>query len=150
LIIARLAGSKLALVFTSAKPKGISHGKTRNTLKKKNFPCFSVARFWDDDWRSVRIGLLSRLTENPFNVERTAMRDTFPLLVKTDFPVVYRARIDTLQANLGYRCKPVLHPLPRCRQSSAHRGNEGRNRRSAAPLSDRAPGGESRPDRRRS
>lgn len=36
--------------------------------------------------------------------ERTAMRDTFPLLVKTDFPVIYRARIDTLQANLGYRC----------------------------------------------
>jgi radical SAM/Cys-rich protein len=32
------------------------------------------------------------------------MRDTFPLLVKTDFPTVYRARIDTLQANLGYRC----------------------------------------------
>jgi len=32
------------------------------------------------------------------------MRDTFPLLVKTDFPAVYRARIDTLQANLGYRC----------------------------------------------
>ena len=32
------------------------------------------------------------------------MRDTFPLLVKTDFPVVYRARVDTLQANLGYRC----------------------------------------------
>lgn len=32
------------------------------------------------------------------------MRDTFPLLVKTDFPVVYRAGIDTLQANLGYRC----------------------------------------------
>ncbi|HPF58420.1 MAG TPA: arsenosugar biosynthesis radical SAM protein ArsS [Candidatus Competibacteraceae bacterium] len=32
------------------------------------------------------------------------MRDTFPLLVKTNFPTVYRARIDTLQANLGYRC----------------------------------------------
>ncbi len=32
------------------------------------------------------------------------MRDTLPLLVKTDFPTVYRDRIDTLQANLGYRC----------------------------------------------
>ena len=32
------------------------------------------------------------------------MRDTFPLLMKTDFPTVYRNRIDTLQANLGYRC----------------------------------------------
>ncbi len=32
------------------------------------------------------------------------MRDTFPLLVKTDFPAVYRDRLDTLQANLGYRC----------------------------------------------
>ncbi len=32
------------------------------------------------------------------------MRDTFPLLVKTDFPTIYRARTDTLQANLGYRC----------------------------------------------
>lgn len=32
------------------------------------------------------------------------MRDTFPLLVKTDFPAVYRARTDTVQANLGYRC----------------------------------------------
>jgi radical SAM/Cys-rich protein len=32
------------------------------------------------------------------------MRNTFPLLVKTDFPAVSRARIDTLQANLGYRC----------------------------------------------
>ena len=32
------------------------------------------------------------------------MRDTFPLLVKTDFPPVFRDRADTLQANLGYRC----------------------------------------------
>ncbi|MDQ5911334.1 MAG: hypothetical protein QG599_3431 [Pseudomonadota bacterium] len=32
------------------------------------------------------------------------MRDTLPFLVKTDFPAVYRTRIDTLQANLGYRC----------------------------------------------
>ncbi len=32
------------------------------------------------------------------------MRDTLPLLVKTDFPAVYRAGTDTLQANLGYRC----------------------------------------------
>jgi hypothetical protein len=32
------------------------------------------------------------------------MRDTFPLLLKTDFPAVYRDRTDTLQANLGYRC----------------------------------------------
>ncbi|MCB1777990.1 MAG: arsenosugar biosynthesis radical SAM protein ArsS [Candidatus Competibacteraceae bacterium] len=32
------------------------------------------------------------------------MRDTLPFLVKTDFPTIYRARIETLQANLGYRC----------------------------------------------
>lgn len=32
------------------------------------------------------------------------MRDSFPLLVKTDFPAVYRDRIETVQANLGYRC----------------------------------------------
>ena len=32
------------------------------------------------------------------------MRDTFPLLVKTEFPTVFRNRIDTVQANLGYRC----------------------------------------------
>lgn len=32
------------------------------------------------------------------------MRDTFPLLARTDFPGIYRNRIETLQANLGYRC----------------------------------------------
>ncbi len=32
------------------------------------------------------------------------MRDTFPLLVKTDFPAVHRDRVETVQANLGYRC----------------------------------------------
>lgn len=32
------------------------------------------------------------------------MRDTFPLLVKTDFPAIRRERLTTLQANLGYRC----------------------------------------------
>lgn len=32
------------------------------------------------------------------------MRDTFPLLLKTDFPSLRRGRLDTLQANLGYRC----------------------------------------------
>jgi radical SAM/Cys-rich protein len=32
------------------------------------------------------------------------MRDTLPLLVKTDFPRINRNRIETLQANLGYRC----------------------------------------------
>jgi len=32
------------------------------------------------------------------------MRDTFPLLVKTDFPRLRRRRLATLQANLGYRC----------------------------------------------
>jgi radical SAM/Cys-rich protein len=38
------------------------------------------------------------------------MRDTFPLLVKTDFPALRRARLTTLQANLGYRCnQSCLH-----------------------------------------
>jgi radical SAM/Cys-rich protein len=32
------------------------------------------------------------------------MRDTFPLLMKTDFPTVRRGRLETVQANLGYRC----------------------------------------------
>ncbi|NLF54607.1 MAG: radical SAM protein, partial [Thauera phenolivorans] len=38
------------------------------------------------------------------------MRDTFPLLVETDFPALSRARLETLQANLGYRCNQAcLH-----------------------------------------
>lgn len=38
------------------------------------------------------------------------MRDTFPLLVNTDFPPLRRARLETLQANLGYRCnQSCLH-----------------------------------------
>jgi len=32
------------------------------------------------------------------------MRDTFPLLLKTDFPAIRRRKIETVQANLGYRC----------------------------------------------
>ncbi len=32
------------------------------------------------------------------------MRDTYPLLQKTDFPALRRSRLETLQANLGYRC----------------------------------------------
>ena len=38
------------------------------------------------------------------------MRDTFPLLVKTDFPAIRRRRLEILQANLGYRCnQSCLH-----------------------------------------
>lgn len=38
------------------------------------------------------------------------MRDTFPLLVKTDFPTISRVRLTNLQANLGYRCnQSCLH-----------------------------------------
>ena len=32
------------------------------------------------------------------------MRDPRPLLIHSDFPPVHRARLDTLQVNLGYRC----------------------------------------------
>lgn len=32
------------------------------------------------------------------------MRDTFPLLRETRFPAIVRQRVETLQANLGYRC----------------------------------------------
>lgn len=32
------------------------------------------------------------------------MRDTYPLLVETDFPAIRRGKLETLQANLGYRC----------------------------------------------
>jgi len=39
-----------------------------------------------------------------------AMLDTLPLLLKTDFPPLRRARLSTLQANLGYRCNQAcLH-----------------------------------------
>jgi radical SAM/Cys-rich protein len=38
------------------------------------------------------------------------MRDTFPLLIKTDFPPIRRRRLETLQVNLGYRCNQAcLH-----------------------------------------
>ncbi|HSG22919.1 MAG TPA: radical SAM protein, partial [Azonexus sp.] len=38
------------------------------------------------------------------------MRDTFPLLLKTDFPAIRRRQLETLQANLGYRCnQSCLH-----------------------------------------
>lgn len=38
------------------------------------------------------------------------MLDTFPLLIKSDFPEVRRSRLDTLQVNLGYRCnQQCLH-----------------------------------------
>src|SRR6185295_8384483 len=32
------------------------------------------------------------------------MHDTFPLLEKIPFPAIRRARLDTLQVNVGYRC----------------------------------------------
>ena len=32
------------------------------------------------------------------------MRDTRPLLLSSDFPPLYRGRLETLQVNLGYRC----------------------------------------------
>jgi radical SAM/Cys-rich protein len=38
------------------------------------------------------------------------MRDTFPLLLQTDFPPLARGKLETLQANLGYRCNQAcLH-----------------------------------------
>ena len=38
------------------------------------------------------------------------MRDTLPLLLKTEFPTIRRRKLDTLQANLGYRCnQSCLH-----------------------------------------
>ena len=38
------------------------------------------------------------------------MRDTLPLLLKTAFPAIRRHKLDTLQANLGYRCnQSCLH-----------------------------------------
>lgn len=38
------------------------------------------------------------------------MRETLPLLENTDFPAISRARLDTLQVNLGYRCnQQCLH-----------------------------------------
>lgn len=38
------------------------------------------------------------------------MHDTLPLLEKTRFPAIHRARLDTLQVNLGYKCnQSCLH-----------------------------------------
>ena len=38
------------------------------------------------------------------------MRQTLPLLLKSDFPTLQRARLDTLQVNLGYKCNQTcLH-----------------------------------------
>lgn len=38
------------------------------------------------------------------------MHDTLPLLIATEFPAIARARLETLQANLGYRCNQAcLH-----------------------------------------
>src|SRR5438876_6749477 len=38
------------------------------------------------------------------NIERGAMRDTWPRLKQIAFPPIRRGRLDTLQVNLGYRC----------------------------------------------
>ncbi|MDX1529470.1 MAG: radical SAM protein, partial [Gammaproteobacteria bacterium] len=32
------------------------------------------------------------------------MHQTLPLMINTDFPPIRRARLDTLQVNVGYRC----------------------------------------------
>ena len=32
------------------------------------------------------------------------MHDTLPLLIDSDFPALHRDRLETVQANLGYRC----------------------------------------------
>ena len=38
------------------------------------------------------------------------MKDTFNLLVRTDFPAIKRAQLETLQVNLGYLCnQQCLH-----------------------------------------
>lgn len=38
------------------------------------------------------------------------MRDTLPLLLKSDFPLVWRKKLETIQINLGYRCNQAcLH-----------------------------------------
>ena len=38
------------------------------------------------------------------------MHATLPLLTATDFPALTRARLDTLQVNLGYKCnQSCLH-----------------------------------------
>ena len=38
------------------------------------------------------------------------MLDSLPLLTNTDFPPIYRSKLDTLQANLGYKCnQSCLH-----------------------------------------
>lgn len=35
------------------------------------------------------------------------MHDTYPLLGKTEFPAIRRSKLETLQANLGYRCNQL-------------------------------------------
>lgn len=41
---------------------------------------------------------------HPEHEDNPAMLDTRPLLLKTDFPAINRAALDTLQVNLGYKC----------------------------------------------
>src|SRR6476469_5667122 len=54
------------------------------------------------------------------NIERGAMRDTWPRLKQIAFPPLRRGRLDTLQVNVGYRCH----------QSCVHcHVNDGPNRR---------------------
>src|SRR3954453_10435335 len=38
------------------------------------------------------------------NIERGAMRDTWPRLKQIAFPPIRRGKLDTLQVNVGYRC----------------------------------------------
>jgi len=38
------------------------------------------------------------------------MHDVYPLLEKTDFPIIFRGRLNTIQINLGYKCnQSCLH-----------------------------------------
>jgi radical SAM/Cys-rich protein len=42
--------------------------------------------------------------QNPVATPGECMRDTLPLLDRIPFPAIRRARLETLQVNLGYRC----------------------------------------------
>ena len=38
------------------------------------------------------------------------MHDVYPLLEKTDFPIIFRGKLNTIQINLGYKCnQSCLH-----------------------------------------
>ena len=56
------------------------------------------------------------------------MHDTLPLMINTDFPAIKRARLDTLQVNVGYRCN---QSCGHCHVNAGPKRSEEMNRETA-------------------